>query len=191
MKKKLEYDVVMNAAIQCFAKYGYKKTTLDDIAKLLDINSSGLYVYAASKRALYEEAVGYLLRKWQRYVRKKIQKAATSRGKLRALFIESQLYLSRHRDFSAIIHNDSAIFPVFPVADPYEEINNESLEMTQEVLRGGVENGDFREMDVVVVSEILFSLYRRSIVSAYVMGESYNEKYLEPSFKLLSEGIIK
>lgn len=46
-------------AMQCFAKYGLEKTTLDDIAKTIGLNKASLYYYYKNKEDIFlEVAVG-------------------------------------------------------------------------------------------------------------------------------------
>ncbi|MFX0062900.1 MAG: TetR/AcrR family transcriptional regulator [Candidatus Hermodarchaeota archaeon] len=35
----------MDAASDCFAKYGYRKTTLEDISKIVGVRKASLYYY--------------------------------------------------------------------------------------------------------------------------------------------------
>ena len=55
MKKKIENEIILNAALGAFARYGYKKATLEDIAGELSMTNSSIYAYAASKKELYEQ----------------------------------------------------------------------------------------------------------------------------------------
>ena len=43
MRQKIENERVMDAAIHCFSAYGYKKTTLEDIAGELGILASSIF----------------------------------------------------------------------------------------------------------------------------------------------------
>ena len=44
---------ILSAATEFFAKFGYKKTTLDDIGKKVGLNRASLYYYFKSKEDLY------------------------------------------------------------------------------------------------------------------------------------------
>jgi AcrR family transcriptional regulator len=52
--KKLQ---IISAAKQCFAQYGYDKTTLDDIGKRLGLNKSSLYYYFKNKEEIFTAVV--------------------------------------------------------------------------------------------------------------------------------------
>jgi AcrR family transcriptional regulator len=48
---------VLDAALLTFARYGYRKASMDDVARAADISRPGLYFYFASKRDLFRAAV--------------------------------------------------------------------------------------------------------------------------------------
>lgn len=55
-------ESLLQAAIGVFLRYGYKKTSMDDLARAADLSRQGLYLHFATKEALFKEAVVYLTR---------------------------------------------------------------------------------------------------------------------------------
>ncbi|MCP2168909.1 TetR/AcrR family transcriptional regulator [Goodfellowiella coeruleoviolacea] len=52
---------VLDAALLVFARYGYRKASMDDVAKAAGISRPGLYFYFASKQELFRAAVEHAL----------------------------------------------------------------------------------------------------------------------------------
>jgi AcrR family transcriptional regulator len=50
-------DRVLAVALDVFGRYGYRKTSMDEVARAADISRQGLYLYFASKEALFRAAV--------------------------------------------------------------------------------------------------------------------------------------
>jgi len=50
-------DVVLIAALETFLRYGYRKTSMEDIASAAHISRPGLYFLFASKRELFAAAI--------------------------------------------------------------------------------------------------------------------------------------
>ncbi len=50
-------DHILKAARQCFARHGYAKTTMDDIAGAVGIKTGSLYHYYDGKEALFEAVI--------------------------------------------------------------------------------------------------------------------------------------
>ncbi len=53
-EKKIQ---ILQAAKNCFAQYGFDKTTLDDIGKRLGLNKSSLYYYFKNKEEIFTAVV--------------------------------------------------------------------------------------------------------------------------------------
>jgi AcrR family transcriptional regulator len=54
-------EQVLVAALVTFARYGFKKTSMDDVARSADISRPGLYFLFSSKRSLFVAAVTHAL----------------------------------------------------------------------------------------------------------------------------------
>jgi AcrR family transcriptional regulator len=52
---------VLGAALETFARYGYKKTSMEDVAQAADISRPGLYFLFTSKQQLFRAAVTHAL----------------------------------------------------------------------------------------------------------------------------------
>jgi AcrR family transcriptional regulator len=56
-KKDLNRETILQIAQEIFSKYGYKKTTLDDIANAVRKGKSSLYYYFSSKEDLFQAVI--------------------------------------------------------------------------------------------------------------------------------------
>lgn len=52
---------ILAAALQVFSRYGYKKTSMDEVARAADLSRPGLYFHFASKEELFVAALVSLL----------------------------------------------------------------------------------------------------------------------------------
>ncbi|MFB0919617.1 MAG: helix-turn-helix domain-containing protein, partial [Oscillospiraceae bacterium] len=121
MRKKIENEVVLSAALRVFARYGYRKATLEDITSELNMTAAGIYAYAESKRELYEQTVSFAMLRWQDRVKNAVSKEESASAKFAVLCGSALCYLAEDRDFSALLENDPSIFPMFPTVYPYED----------------------------------------------------------------------
>lgn len=55
---------VVDAARRCFTRYGYRKTSMDDVAGAAGVAKGTVYLYCANKQDLYVRAVEADLRAW-------------------------------------------------------------------------------------------------------------------------------
>ncbi|NLO02147.1 MAG: TetR/AcrR family transcriptional regulator, partial [Bacteroidales bacterium] len=56
-KKDINREHILKIAREIFSKYGYKKTTLDDIANAVRKGKSSLYYYFESKEDLFQAVI--------------------------------------------------------------------------------------------------------------------------------------
>ena len=52
-------SIVRNAALSCFAKHGYEKASINDIATAASISKASMFQYFGTKKALYEYLFSY------------------------------------------------------------------------------------------------------------------------------------
>ena len=192
MRNKLDEHLILDAALKVFSRFGYKKSTLEDIASELNMTNTAMYAYAASKRDLYERTVAYVMKRWQAGVQQAVERKRTAREKMSALCESALYYLAQDVEFCALLRSDPSIFPMFPTVDPYEEINRDSVRMIEHVLLFGQETGEFRAADASAVSEVLFSIYKNFIIHTYINSEEdYTSRYLPITMDLILNGIRK
>ena len=192
MRKRINDETILQAALKCFAAYGYKKTTLEDIAGQLGLGNSSVYAYTSGKRVLYEDVVRFVMLRWQAKVKAAVEQQHSASDKFRALCETALLYLSEDAAFCALLKNDPTIFPMFPESDPYEEINAESAAMIASILEEGQLSGEFRKLDTTAVSDVLFTMYKGFIIRAYIENEDrFMENHLPQTLELLINGILR
>ena len=192
MRNKQDETVILDAALKVFSRYGYKKSTLEDIAGELGMTNTAMYAYASSKRDLYEQTVRYVMKRWQASVQQAVEEKPTACAKMAALCESALYYLAKDVEFCALLRNDPSIFPMFPTVDPYEEINRDSVRMIEYILVFGRKSGEFRAVDAPAVSEVLFSIYKNFIIHTYINSEEdYTSRYLPITMELILTGIQK
>ncbi|MEA5048506.1 MAG: TetR/AcrR family transcriptional regulator [Eubacteriales bacterium] len=192
MRNKQDETVILDAALKVFSRYGYKKSTLEDIAGELGMTNTAMYAYASSKRDLYEQTVRYVMKHWQSSVQQAVEEKTTACAKMSALCESALYYLAKDVEFCALLRNDPSIFPMFPTVDPYEEINRDSVRMIEYILVFGRKTGEFRAVDAQAVSEVLFSIYKNFIIHTYINSEEdYTSRYLPITMELILTGIQK
>ena len=192
MRNKQDETVIFDAALRVFSRYGYKKSTLEDIANELSMTNTAMYAYATSKRDLYEQTVRYVMKRWQGSVQQAVSKQSTAQGKLTKLCESALYYLAKDAEFCALLRNDPGIFPMFPTVDPYEEINRDSVLMIERIIQYGQETGEFRAVDASGSAEVLFSIYKNFIIHTYINSEEdYTSRYLPITLELLLNGLLR
>ncbi|NOY68783.1 MAG: TetR/AcrR family transcriptional regulator [Deltaproteobacteria bacterium] len=192
MRKKESQENIYRAALFVFAKYGYRKTTMEEIAAELDMTKGNLYRYAAGKKELYRKAVAHALGNWQARVGTAIENAGPDPRRRFSVMCEKAVeYLSSDDDLRRVLIHDPDIFPLFADNDPYESINRNSVAMIREILEQGVDAGVFRTVDAGRVSEIIFLIYKMFIIRTYVHSkDEFLRDLFDETVSLFTNGLF-
>ena len=174
---------IYEMALTVFARYGYKRSRMEDIAQALDMTKGNLYLYAANKRDLYEKAVAYALLKWQSHAKREADKYDDPVQQLAAYSTKGIEYLQEDAVLKAILIDNPAVFPISPSEDPFYEINHASMDMLKQILRQGIAIKRFGDMDVDRVSELFYAIYTLFINKVYIKSEG------ETTLRMFEEGI--
>lgn len=182
---------LLHVSLRIFARYGYKKTTMDDIAAELCVTKGALYLYIMNKRDLYEKTVAGALERWQNRVWETAREEKEPLGKLNALAYNAFRYLAEDDDLRNLLLKDPDIFPMFPAEDPYFEINERSRNMLKETLEEGIEQRVFRNVDVENTVWLLFSIYKMFIIETYIYrGKESTLDLFQHTVDLLTRGLL-
>lgn len=190
MGKEEKRQRVYEAALQLFSRYGFKKTTVEDIADALGMTKGNLYLYARNKQDLYESAVAWALCNWQQRSRAAGDKEESCAAKIYAYFFTGYQYLESDEVLRNLIINDQALFPLTESGDPFYEINRASRLILQGYLARGIETGEFRSFEVEGAAELLFSFYVMLVIKRYLApGRVPSQQALETAFDLILNGL--
>lgn len=191
MKPRENIEAIYEAALAVFADFGYKKSTLDDIAAKLGMTKGNLYRYARNKQALYQDTVRYALLRWQGRVREAIEKERDAVRQFQVMCRKAVAYLSEDNALRQLLLRDPDIFPMFPVEDPYADINANSVAMIRTILERGLAEKRFRRVDLETVPEIIFSVYKMFIIRMYIhTRDDAQEKMFLQTVALITQGLF-
>ena len=192
MNREEKLAAIYEAALRVFARYGFRRTRVEDIADELGMTKGNLYLYVENKRDLYEKAVAHGLTRWQEMVLRAVEKADDVVEQFQVLCRKSYSYLSRDVSLRTVLVNDPTVFPLSSREDPFSEINRASVGTLRKVLKRGVRLGRFREVDVDQVAELLYSVYVMFIIRTYVKAEGKStQKMFEQGLDIVLHGLLR
>jgi len=167
-RKEAKIEEICRAALRSFSTYGYRKTTVGDVAAELGMTQSNLYFYVKDKKDLYERAVSFALEQWQQYVREAIERENDVRQRFLVMCTKAVEYLLENDEMRRILVRDPDIFPMFTGDDPYETINNRSGQMIRGVLDQGMAESAFRQLDAGKTSQVILMIYKMLVIHTYI-----------------------
>ncbi|HOO37373.1 MAG TPA: TetR/AcrR family transcriptional regulator [Deltaproteobacteria bacterium] len=192
MNKGEKQNEILNAALKLFALYGYKKTTVEDVAEKVGMTKSNLYFYVKNKRDLYEKTVSRALERWRDSVARAIGETDDVVEKFSVMAKESFAYLAGEEDLRAICMKDPNIFTLTPREDRFYEINFGAMQLIKSILVQGIEEGRFYPVDVDHTTELFFSIYIMFLIKTYVKSEGISSvRMYDEGLKIILRGLCR
>jgi len=104
-------EIILDAADKIFKRYGYTKTTMDDIAHEAMIGKGTIYYYFKTKEDIFLTIMKKSIDEIAVVLKEKIDKSKTFSEKMKVLFIDPHdLFLEHHELIMQVINNDSPAF---------------------------------------------------------------------------------
>ncbi|ADY13929.1 TetR/AcrR family transcriptional regulator [Sphaerochaeta globosa] len=181
---------LFETALSVFSEYGYRKTSMEDIALRMQVAVGTLYRYVKDKQDLYIQCVAYAFERWQSYALQQARAQQQPLERFKALCMSAFSYMQKETRLRRILASDPALFPVLDGTDPFAHINEKSVQLLASVIQEAVDAKEFFVEDVQLAAQILFSLYRFSIERAYVEESGSEERRFSQSLDLVLNGLL-
>jgi TetR/AcrR family transcriptional regulator, cholesterol catabolism regulator len=151
-------DCILMEAARAFARFGFKKTSVDEIAKAAGVAKGTIYLAAESKEDLFYQALHREVRQWVAEVSKLID----PREPADQLIGQMALFGFQKLETSPLVQDlltgkTKDLLPMW--TDRFEELRSLGRQNVIEVIRLGIKQGRFRpELDVERVAQTLQDL---------------------------------
>jgi AcrR family transcriptional regulator len=144
-KKSAARENILKIAREIFSKYGYKKTTLDDIANAVRKGKSSLYYYFESKEALFQAVITKEANILARELDIVINRNTDPVDKLRDYILTKLTTFRSLANFYHAIENDvTAVEFIEEVKKRYDQ---DEIRMIKRILIEGVRKNEFEIYD--------------------------------------------
>jgi AcrR family transcriptional regulator len=190
-KKDANRESILKIAQEIFSKYGYKKTTLDDIANAVRKGKSSLYYYFTSKEDLFQAVIQKevdLLRKELEIV---VNRNTDPVDKLRDYILTKLTTFRSMANFYNALENDvTAIEFIENIKSRHRQ---EEIRMIKRILIEGVRKNIFEVYDLTLAA-IGITTAIKGLEMPLAAGD-YSKVNLEQSVdnivKILCYGVMK
>jgi AcrR family transcriptional regulator len=191
LKQRRKRDKVIMQARKVFRYYGYKKTTMDDIAKEMRMGKSSLYYYFESKTEIYNAVVLYEAILYRKLVMASIDENSSPYVKLKS-------YVLNRMQTDEILPNFHQALkdPKLRNLEFVERLNKlydkEEFRLFSNILQSGVEAGYFEIPDIDDAAVGIVTAMRG--LEATIIRNQNNiqiESRIDNILKIILYGIVK
>jgi AcrR family transcriptional regulator len=152
-------DVIITAAESQFIRFGFRKTTMEEIARAAGMSKATLYYYFKSKEDVFAAMVGKEAENGVKIVTTAVEAAPTVQEKLRTFVVAQAELMKAKLDYYAILRED--LIDLLPLAKrKMDQLHACGHATVQAVLADGVTAGSFVCDDVDAAASLLLGLIR-------------------------------
>jgi AcrR family transcriptional regulator len=160
---------ILEAAQRCFARYGYDKTTMDDIGELVGMNKVSLYYYFENKETLFKEALGDEAKRYDQLSLEGAKAARGFRAKIEA-WIDHGFRYSQKSDLLRNISAES-LTRLSPLLREYKASSfDSSARVLASFIDEGVAAGEARRCDALKVAQAIVGVAFSMKQAAFLQG---------------------
>jgi AcrR family transcriptional regulator len=190
-KKDLNRENILKIAQDIFSKYGYKKTTLDDIANAVRKGKSSLYYYFKSKEDLFQAVIMKEVEILGKELEIVINRNNDPIDKLRDYILTKISTFRGLANFYHAIENDvTAVSFIEDVKRRYEQ---DEIRMIKRILIEGVRKNEFEIYDFNLAAIGITTAIKglEMPLSAGIYGSVNLERSVDIILKIICYGIMK
>jgi AcrR family transcriptional regulator len=156
-KKRDKKEKIVESARKVFSKYGYNKTTLDDIGNIVGMKKNSLYHYFKNKEDLFSYIIDGEADLYFRYINEEIKKGRNAEEKVKIFIIDGIKY-SRER-LNLYNSTVAARMEIFHLVENYhKDFVSKQYKILMGVLKEGVKNNEFVKHESKKLAEDLIDM---------------------------------
>jgi AcrR family transcriptional regulator len=169
---------ILRAASLCFAKYGYDKTTMDDIGKSIGLNKASLYYYYKNKESIYKEVILLETDDYIKILREKIGSISDCCDKIITYLIERFKYFKEK-----IILHKLSIEESFDIKKMCMEfigmLYEKEIDFLSEIIEDCIKNKTFKECDTKKIADMLLSFSNGLKMKHIKCSDAFNTREID------------
>ncbi len=152
------YDRILSAAHESFARFGFKKTTVEEIASRARVSKALVYKHFESKERIFETVVRSVLEEWSDSLAREVAAAGSSaRDRLDAMH-RGTLALASRPGLAELVGRGAQLV-LQGWSDAIERATEQWKREIELILRDGIESGEIRgDLDVESMADVIGEL---------------------------------
>lgn len=174
---------IVEAAAQSFALFGYKATTMDQVAKIAKVGKGTIYTFFTNKEELFDEILQQLIHEMKEIADREIAEDRPFIDKLYRVLDRVLDYRSRH-ELAMKLSQELRDFGTPMAKEALAKMEQELLEYIEREVRVAMERGEVKQGDPKVVSFVMLQLYKALTTEWNKLNEPLDKEAIKAYFRL-------
>jgi AcrR family transcriptional regulator len=184
-------DAIVNVARHIFSRFGFRKTTMDEIAIASRKGKSSIYYYFASKEEIFKAVVEKEASIMKDELIKAHDEAESPAQKLKMHVLVRMRTMEKLANFYSAIKDDylSHLDFIDKIRKKYDQ---EEIQMMEQILIEGVEKGTFEIEDTALAATAIVTVLKGMEIPLFWGVEEQDvERRLDHLIHILFHGVMK
>ncbi|MGF9697581.1 MULTISPECIES: TetR/AcrR family transcriptional regulator [Paenibacillus] len=180
---------VIHAAAQSFAMFGYKATTMDQVAKIANVGKGTIYTFFTNKEQLFDQILVEVIQEMKNIAHREVhQESAFFDNLFRVL--DSLLEFRRDHDLLIKLSQELKDFGTVQAKEGLDKVEKVISDFLSKELEKARDSGEIRDCDPQVVAFMMIRLYTALTSDWNKQHEPLSKEEIKNYFRLfLMEGI--
>lgn len=153
-------NFILDKAQERFDRFGFKKTTMDDVSRACRMSKKTIYEHFHDKENLFSSLFTRECRRARDTIFARMGPSASPLDKLQQLIRIAIAYFSEDNFLTRLLKDDEALFKAF-LSDKYNSvIDDDIIAIIADIIKGGKAEGQIRDVDEEVVAYAGFRLFQ-------------------------------
>ncbi len=184
-------ETIINVARHIFSRFGFKKTTMDEIAIASRKGKSSIYYYFTSKEEIFQAVVEKEASMLKTELLKAISAVEDPREKLKAYVLVRMQTINNLSNFYNAIKNEYLSHLEF-INQARVKYDKDEIQMVQNILNEGVKNNEFQIENTALAAFAIVTAMKGMEIPLFWEAEEKNiEQRIDNLLNVLFYGIIK
>lgn len=184
-------NAIIEASGSVFSKFGYKKTTMDDIARTFDMGKSSLYYYFDSKEEIFKAVVVHEADQLKRELRHVLTTTQNPKRRLKNYILVRMKTLRKLANYyNAVFSDDLAHFDF--IEKIRHKYDSEEVQTLKWILDDGIKKKVFQVENTELAATAISTAMKGLEVPLFWKNKDPNlESRLDDLLQILFYGIIQ
>ncbi len=161
---------ILASARVVFERFGYAKTTVDDIARQMGMGKSSIYYYFQGKEEIFRAVLGQEIAFLKERILGVVEGCSDPKEKLSAYVRERMHGLQQLKNLYTVLRSEFPAHPEFSV-ETRAQTDNEEITIVTGILGQGVEAGIFRLNDIRLAAIAIVTALKGMEIPLVITGD--------------------
>lgn len=153
---------IFNTAIKVFADKGYDNASIEEITAIAGVAKGSLYYHFSKKEDIFDTLIEEGIKLLKNSIEIKIANCTTSLEKIKAIILIQVKVTVKYEEFLNVVF--SQMWGEDEKSKKCRNVVFEYVDIIKEIVRQGIENGEFYEGDLDAISSAIFGVTYSSLI---------------------------